>query len=77
MAKKLTAAALEPDFYQAKVASYQQRKIMHAATGRNPKTTLCGYQIDQKDRLREFTSTVDNACQRCLHIVENRVNHEW
>ena len=77
MTRKQPAAALEPAIYQAKVASYNQRRIMHGATGRQPKATLCGYQIYDKDRSREFTAEVDNACQRCVYIVENRVDHEW
>jgi hypothetical protein len=76
-AVKPKAASLDNEIYQAKVASYTQRRIMHGATGRQPARTLCGYLIAAKDKSMVFDGEVENPCQRCVKIVENRVVHDW
>ncbi len=66
--------------YQAKVPSYPQRRIMHGAEnkdGMTAGTTLCGYQIGRANEKEAFVDSIENACQRCSLIIENRQVHEW
>ena len=71
---------IDPNVYQAKVPSYPQRRIMHAAEwedGMEAARTLCGYVIGRANVDKPFSSKIENACQRCSQIVENRRVHEW